>query len=68
MTVRVTCENPRPHRSHRGCEGVLHPDDERLVAQFAALYDLAALGPWWHQAAGRDPADKAGKPTLGEGR
>lgn len=47
------CGSPR-HRRHAVTDACLTPEDREFVRQVADALDMAEMGPWWHQAAGRD--------------
>ena len=53
MSALCRCGRARRDR-HKVTDDCLTPEDQALVRQFIADYDMAELGPWWHQAAGRD--------------
>lgn len=48
------CRCGSARRQHEVTDACLSPADQEYVRRFKAAYDMAELGPWWLQAAGRD--------------
>lgn len=53
------CRCGKAGRRHYITDACLSPENLEYVRRFAAAYDMADLGPWWHQAAGKQSAPSA---------